>query len=90
MDILQTVKKINNNLKDKVIQGVHLSGVDTAVDMWYPYLWMLGGSIVESRPGHPTKDFYWFPGYNGTQGVKALEFIKDQSADWSKPTDEVF
>jgi multiple sugar transport system substrate-binding protein len=47
---ITAAKKINNNLKDEVIQGVHLSGVDTAVDMWYPYLWMLGGSI-----GKPTR-----------------------------------
>lgn len=43
---------------------------------FYPYLWMLGGAIVESKPGHPTKGNYWFPGYNGTEGVRALEFIK--------------
>jgi multiple sugar transport system substrate-binding protein len=87
---ITAAKKINNNLQDKVIQGVHLSGVDTAVDMWYPYLWMLGGSIVESRPEHPTKDFYWFPGYNGTQGVKALEFIKDQVQAGVNPQTKFF
>ena len=87
---ITAAKKINNNLKDKVIQCVHLSGVDTAVDMWYPYLWMLGGSIVESRPGHPTKDFYWSPSYNSTQGVKALEFIKDQVQAGVKPQTKFF
>jgi multiple sugar transport system substrate-binding protein len=34
---------------------------------FYPYLWMLGGAIVESRQGHPAKGIYWFPGYNGTE-----------------------
>src|SRR5918992_5553332 len=51
---IAAAKKINNTHNGKIIQSVHLSGVDTAVDMWYPYLWMLGGAIVESRPGHPT------------------------------------
>jgi multiple sugar transport system substrate-binding protein len=37
---------------------------------------MLGGTIIEIRPAHPTKDFYWFPSYNSTEGVKALEFYK--------------
>jgi multiple sugar transport system substrate-binding protein len=87
---ITAAKKINNNLKGEVIQGVHLSGVDTAVDMWYPYLWMLGGSIVESRPGHPTEDFYWFPSYNSTQGVKALEFIKDQVQAGVNPQTKFF
>lgn len=74
----------------KVIQGVHLSGFDTAVDMWYPYLWMLDGAIVESRPGHPTKDFYWSPSYNSTQVVKALEFIKDQVQAGVNPQTKFF
>lgn len=89
-EYITAAKKINNNLKGEVIQGVHLSGVDTAVDMWYPYLWMLGGAIVESRPGHPTKDFYWSPSYNSTQGVKALEFIKDQVQAGVNPQTKFF
>jgi multiple sugar transport system substrate-binding protein len=46
---------------------------------------MLGGAIVESRSGHPTKEQYWFPVYNGTEGVMALEFIKDQIDAGIKP-----
>jgi multiple sugar transport system substrate-binding protein len=38
---------------------------------------MLGGAILESRPAHPTNEFYWFPEYNSTVGVRALDFIKD-------------
>ena len=53
--------------------------------MWYPYLWMLGGTIVESRSGHPTKDTYWFPGYNRLRGVQALGFIKKQIDIGLKP-----
>jgi multiple sugar transport system substrate-binding protein len=37
---------------------------------------MLEGDIIEMRPGHPTKGRYWFPSYNSTEGVKALEFYK--------------
>jgi multiple sugar transport system substrate-binding protein len=68
---IQAAKKEGNNT---LIQSMHLNGdVGTAVDMWYPYLWMLGGEIVESRSGHPTK------------GVQALEFIKKQIDIGLKP-----
>ena len=90
---LAAAKKINNTIQaakkegnNTLIQPMHLNGdVGTAVDMWYPYLWMLGGSIVESRPGHPAKDLYWFPGYNSTEGVQALEFLKKQIDIGLKP-----
>jgi multiple sugar transport system substrate-binding protein len=87
---IAAAKEINNTLYGRLIESVHLSGVDTAVDMWYPYLWMLGGAIVESRPGHPTKDFYWYPSYNSSEGVKALEFIEDQVEAGVKPQTEFF
>src|SRR5262249_26334472 len=36
--------KLKDHFGDRVIQGVHLSGASGFdVDMWYPYLWMLGG-----------------------------------------------
>ena len=63
---------------NSVIQGVHLVGASYASDMWYPYLWMLGGEILELREGHPTKDVYWFPSYNRSEGVRAMEFLKRQ------------
>jgi multiple sugar transport system substrate-binding protein len=53
--------------------------------MWYPYLWMLGGDILEMKDGHPTKGTYWFPAYNSSAGVKALEFIKEQIDAGIKP-----
>ncbi|MDQ3968284.1 MAG: extracellular solute-binding protein, partial [Thermoproteota archaeon] len=59
-----------------VIQGVHLVGASYDQDMWYPYLWMLGGEILQLREGHPTKGVYWFPSYNSSEGVRALEFLK--------------
>jgi multiple sugar transport system substrate-binding protein len=46
--------------------------------------------IVESRPGHPTKGNYWFPGYNDTEGVRALGFIKDQIDAGITPQKEHF
>ena len=80
--------KLNDVLRLRGIEGVHLTAAP--IDMWYPYLWMLGGNIVENRPGHPTKDLYWFPSYNSTQGVRALEFIKSQVDSGIKPQKEHF
>jgi multiple sugar transport system substrate-binding protein len=73
---IESAKKLNDTLNDQGIQGVELIGGPGSQNEWYPYLWMLGGSIVESRPDHPTKGFYWFPSYNSSQGVRALEFYK--------------
>ena len=61
-----------------VIQGVHLVGASYDPDMWYPYLWMLGGEILELREGHPTKGVYWFPSFNSSEGVRSMEFLKQQ------------
>jgi multiple sugar transport system substrate-binding protein len=46
---------------------------------------MLGGDIVEFKKGDPTKTNYWFPGYNSSQGVRAMEFIKAQVDAGIKP-----
>ena len=84
-----SAKKLDAALKDKIIQGVHLSCVGTAVDMWYPYLWMLGGAIVESRPAHP-KGNLLVSRYNSTEGVRALDFVKDQVEAGIKPQQKLF
>jgi multiple sugar transport system substrate-binding protein len=73
---IESAKKLNNALNNLGIQGVELTGGPGSQNEWYPYLWMLGGSIVESRPEHPTKGSYWFPSYNSSQGARALEFYK--------------
>jgi multiple sugar transport system substrate-binding protein len=73
---IESAKKLNNALKDQGIQGVQLTGGPGSQNEWYPFLWMLEGDIIENRPGHPTKGRYWFPSYNSTEGVKALEFYK--------------
>src|SRR5829696_425410 len=70
--------KLNDFFGDKVTQGVHLRNAPHEPDMWYPYLWMLGGEILELRQGHPTKGVYWFPSYNSSEGIRALEFLKRQ------------
>jgi multiple sugar transport system substrate-binding protein len=73
---IASAKKLNEVLNPEGIQGVELLGGPGSQNEWYPYLWMLGGSIVESKPNHPTEGVYWFPSYNSSQGVKALEFFK--------------
>jgi multiple sugar transport system substrate-binding protein len=70
--------KLNDFFGDRIIQGVHLVGASHDPDLWYPYLWMLGGEIIELREGHPTKGVYWFPSYNSSEGVRAMEFLKQQ------------
>jgi multiple sugar transport system substrate-binding protein len=80
--------KLNDFFGDRVVQGVHLIGAPHARDLWYPYLWMLGGEILELREGHPTKGVYWFPSYNSSQGVRAMEFLKQQVDAGIKPQKE--
>jgi multiple sugar transport system substrate-binding protein len=71
-------KLINSVLQGQDVQGIHLVGVGDSPDMWYPYLWMQGGEIIRQKEGHPIKGIFWFLAFNGTEGVKALEFIKEQ------------
>jgi multiple sugar transport system substrate-binding protein len=79
--------KLDEFFGDRIIQGVHLVDLAFDPDMWYPYLWMLGGEILELREGHPTKDGYWFPSYNSSEGVRALEFLKQQVDAGIEPID---
>jgi multiple sugar transport system substrate-binding protein len=80
--------KLDDFFGDRVVQGVHLIGAPHARDLWYPYLWMLGGEILELREGHPTKGVYWFPSYNSSEGVRAMEFLKQQVDAGIKPQKE--
>src|SRR5918993_463448 len=80
--------KLKDFFGDRVVQGVHLIGAQHARDLWYPYLWMLGGEILELREGHPTKGVYWFPSYNSSEGVRAMEFLKQQVDAGIKPQKE--
>jgi multiple sugar transport system substrate-binding protein len=53
-------KKLNTVLRPQGIDGMHLTGANHSPDLWYPYLWMSGGDILEFKNGHPTKANYWF------------------------------
>jgi multiple sugar transport system substrate-binding protein len=75
---IDAARELNSVLRPHGIEGVHLTGADHSPDLWYPYLWMLGGEIVSIKQGHPTKGTYWYPSFNGTEGVQALNFIKEQ------------
>jgi multiple sugar transport system substrate-binding protein len=77
--------KLKQRLGDNITQGIHLVSASHDPDLWYPYLWMLGGEILELRDGHPTKNVYWFPSYNNTAGVQALQFLKSQIDAGIKP-----
>jgi len=78
-------KALGNALKGQGIQPMHLVGASHSPDMWYPYLWMLGGEILKQKSGHPTNGTYWYPAFNSTQGVKALGFLKQQVDAGIKP-----
>src|SRR5919197_6670976 len=82
---IASAKKLDEVLKNQGIQGTILFNTTYSPDMWYPYLWMLGGDIIKQKSGHPTKGTYWFPAYNSSAGVSALQFIKEQVNAGIKP-----
>jgi multiple sugar transport system substrate-binding protein len=82
---IAAAKKLNGALNPLGVEGVHLTGASHSPDLWYPYLWMLGGDILKLKDGHPSKGSYWFPAYNSTEGVKAMGFIKEQVDAGIKP-----
>ena len=83
---IAAAKKLNTVLRPQGIEGIHLVGASHSPDIeFYPYLWMLGGDILELKSGHPLKGSYWFPAYNSSMGVRALEFIKAQIDAGIKP-----
>ena len=87
---IASAKKLNAVLGPQGIEGVHLTGANHSPDMWYPYLWMLGGQILTTKEGHPTKGTYSFPAYNSSAGVRAMEFIKAQIDAGIKPQKQHF
>jgi multiple sugar transport system substrate-binding protein len=82
---IASAKKIDATLGPAGISGMALVGLNYSPDLWYPYLWMLGGNILAMKDGHPTKGTYWFPEYNSSAGDKALGFIKQQIDAGIKP-----
>jgi multiple sugar transport system substrate-binding protein len=87
---ISSAKKLNSVLQGQGVQGVHLVGVGHSPDMWYPYLWTQGGEIIKQKEGHPTRGIYWFPAFNGTEGVRALEFLKEQIDAGVEPQEQHF
>jgi multiple sugar transport system substrate-binding protein len=82
----EAAKKLNAALRPEGIEGVHLVGASHSPDIeFYPYLWMLGGNILAMKTGHPVEGTYFFPSYNGTEGVRAMQFIKSQIDAGVKP-----
>jgi multiple sugar transport system substrate-binding protein len=75
---VDSAKKLNQAFKSAGLNGTVLFDTYYSQDIWFPYLWMLGGDILELREGHPTKGTYWFPAYNSSDGIQALGFIRDQ------------
>ncbi len=80
--------KLKEFFGDRVVQGVHLLSASYNVDVWYPYLWMLGGEILELRQGHPTKGAYWFPAFNNSEGIRAMDFLKKQVDAGIEPSNQ--
>lgn len=80
--------KLKEFFGDRVVQGVHLLSASHNVDLWYPYLWMLGGEILELRHGHPTKGAYWFPAFNSSEGIRAMDFLKKQVDAGIEPSNQ--
>jgi multiple sugar transport system substrate-binding protein len=82
---IAAAKQLNSVLRPKGIEGVHLTGANHSADLWYPYLWMLGGEILQQKGGYPSGGTYWFPAFNSTEGTRALSFIQDQVEAGIKP-----
>jgi multiple sugar transport system substrate-binding protein len=81
---IASAKKLNEALRPKGIEGVHLVGAGHSPDMWFPYLWMLGGDILTQKEGK------WFPAYDSAEGIKGLEFLQAQVAAGIKPQTDHF
>jgi multiple sugar transport system substrate-binding protein len=87
---IESAKKLDDILRPKGIEGVHLDDSSNSMDKWYPYLWMLRADILVHKNGHPAKGSYWFPAYNSTAGVRAMEFLKQQVQTGTNPQSHLF
>jgi multiple sugar transport system substrate-binding protein len=81
---IASLKKINDTFRGQG-QDIQAGNVICGGAEWYQYLWELGGDVLVQKDGHPTKGTYWFPAYNSSAGVRALEFYKDQINAGVKP-----
>jgi multiple sugar transport system substrate-binding protein len=80
-----SAQTLNEKLRKNGTDGMYLVAASHSPDLWYPYLWMLGGQILEYKDGHPTRGSYWFPVFNGSQGIRAMEFLREQVNVGIKP-----
>jgi multiple sugar transport system substrate-binding protein len=82
---ISSAEMLNEKLRKNGTDGMYLVAASHSPDLWYPYLWMLGGQILEYKEGHPARGSYWFPAFNGSQGIRALEFLREQVNVGVKP-----
>jgi len=82
---ITSAKKLSEVLRPQGIEGTELICGNNSANVWYPFLGMMGGEIVKFKEGHPTKGNYFFPDYNSSEGIKALQFLKDQADVGIKP-----
>jgi multiple sugar transport system substrate-binding protein len=68
-----SAKKLGEVLRPQGTEGMELVCGNNSANLWYPFLWMMGGEIVKFKEGHPTKGNYFFPEYNGTEGTSQKE-----------------
>ena len=82
---IAAAKMLNEKLRKNGTDGMYLVAASHSPDLWYPYLWMLGGQILEYKEGHPSRGSYWFPAFNSSQGIRALEFLREQVSVGVRP-----
>jgi multiple sugar transport system substrate-binding protein len=70
-------KRLNEILRPYGVEGMHLVGASHAPDMFYPYLWMLGGEIFEMKNGHPKHGSCWFPTFNSSERGYGVRIHKE-------------
>ena len=88
---LASAKRLNTVLRPQGIEGMHLVAAGHSPDLWYPYLWILGGDILEQRNAHTTKGVYWFPAYNRQQGSQSIRvYQRPGNQGRSKATEKSF
>lgn len=81
---LEAYRKLRPVCLPKGIRPMHLVGAPHSPDMWFPYLWMLGGKILELRKD-AQGNLKYYPVFNSEAGVKALTFLKRQVEAGIKP-----
>jgi len=69
---IEAYQKLAPVTMKKGILPMHLVAASHSPDMWFPYLWMNGGEILEQEDGE------YYPAFYGEAGVKALTFLRDQ------------